>query len=62
MECSRLSLIRTKVLCMRSYESKGTKQDRACMVDDVIFNFMSETFAAGLWLKSESLYMIVIVE
>ena len=30
---------------------------RLCLVDDVLFNIVSETIAAGLWTKLESMYM-----
>ena len=30
---------------------------RLCLADDVLFNIVSETIAAGLWTKLEKLYM-----
>jgi hypothetical protein len=30
---------------------------RLCLVDDVLFNFVSENTTVGLWTKLESLYM-----
>ena len=30
---------------------------RLCLADDVLFNMVSETTAAGLWMKLEKLYM-----
>ena len=38
-------------------ESRALSAIRLCLADDVLFNIVSETTAAGLWEKLESLYM-----
>ena len=38
-------------------DEKALSAIRLCLVDDVLFNIMSETTAASLWTKLESLYM-----
>ena len=38
-------------------ESRALSAIRLCLADDVLFNIVSETTAAGLWAKLESLYM-----
>ena len=38
-------------------DEKALSAIRLCLADDVLFNIVSETTAAGLWTKLESLYM-----
>ena len=38
-------------------DEKDLSAIRLCLADDVLFNIVSETTAAGLWKKLESLYM-----
>ena len=38
-------------------DEKDLSVIRLCLVDDVLFNIVSETTAVGLWTKLESLYM-----